>query len=228
MSSQAGVFAMAIVVFGVAFGASAQDARIPYAILYKIQITQKKLEQTHTNLLISVRLQSQSTNVVATNLTAFIEDGTNRSPVKLREHGEFSVPLRDDWLTNDAWLVVNQPKGTMTLNWTIGFDPGAMSNRLRYSELMKQVLEIEPIQAEMSRAFPRAPRLVPSGLVLYFPPKEESKVIILKKDGEQTLKPNARGLIVVPLNPAFMKENPEVWMPVLPGRLNVEFQEIKD
>lgn len=219
---------MAIVVFGVVLGASADNARIPYAILYKIQITQKKLEQTHTNLLISVRLESRLTNVPASDLNAFIEDRTNQIPIKIQSEGLFSVPLREDWLTNDAWLVVNQPKGTMRLNWSMGIDAVATTSRAHYTDIMKQVTELDPIQAEMSRAFPNTPRLAASGLNFFFPQKEESKIVIFTKNGEQTLKPNAQGLVVVPLDPALMKENPEVWMPVLPERVGVAFQKIEN
>lgn len=218
------LFAIAALGIGTEWVDAAENARIPYALLLKIQLTQKKIAAAHSNLLISVRLVPQSSNVSSSSLAAHIEVKTNQIPIKLGPNGEINVPLRHDWLNDDAWLVVNQPKGTMLLDWSIEVVGNFSTNRIRYAEFMKSLIEIDPIQAEMGKAFPNSPRLAIQGLNLYFLKSEDCKVVIRSKNGDQTLKPDPLGLVFVPLNKALLEENPEVWMPILPLKVGAAFK----
>ena len=204
--------------------AQAEDARVPYAFVYKILETQERLSRSYTNLQVVVRMKSSNPAVKIDDLSVVLESKTQKTPVTLGSDGRFTLPIKQDWLLDDAWLVVNQPKGTMLLDWHVGLSGASITNQMHYAELMRPVSDLDPVQAEMVRAFPSAPRLTVDGMKLIFPEGKESLVVIRAKGGERTLKPDEHHIVIIPLETGLMVENPEVWIPILPEKADVEFR----
>ena len=200
------------------------NARVPYEYVYKIQKTKEKLAQTYTNLNVAVRMKSRQPAVKVTDLDVYIETKTGNHPVLLGRNGEFTVPMRPDWVAENAAIVVNQPKGSMALDWNCSLLSDRMTNRMRYQELMRAVANLPAVQAEMARVFPGAPTPPVLGMKLVFPADSDAVVVLRTKNGERILKPGLNHAITIPLEQALLEENPEVWLKVLPEKAEVDYK----
>lgn len=217
-----GALLPALLAGGVAQGQD--NARMPYQFVYKIQKTKERLAQTYTNLDVVVRMKSTNANVKITDLDVYIQTKAGKHPLLLGRDGEFTIPMRPDWVSEDAFIVVNQPRGTMALDWNCALLGAHMTNRIRYQELMRGVKDLPAVQAEMARAFPGAPTPEVVGMKLHFPAGSDPAVVLKTKNGEKTLKPDSNRTLTVPLEPALLEENPEVWLKALPEKAEVDYK----
>ena len=56
-------------------------------------------------------MQSTLPDVKSSDLAVYIESKSGKIPVEVRTAGDFAVPMRDDLLAEDPWLITNQPRG---------------------------------------------------------------------------------------------------------------------
>ena len=78
--------------------AGAEDARLPYSYLYRLQKTQADLAAAYPDLEIFLRLESLSPEVKPGDIHAFINSKSGKIPIRIGQQGGFSVPMRDDLL----------------------------------------------------------------------------------------------------------------------------------
>jgi hypothetical protein len=192
--------------------ASAEDARLPYHEIYRLQKAQMELSRAHTNLALVLQMRSTQTGVKDSDITAFIDAKSGPIPVPIGADGVFSVPVRDDLLAEDPWIKVNQPRGTMALNWHAGLAPSLarqMTNAVHYAPLMRAVRECDDVQESMRQFFPNAPRLTVVGLRLTFRSSAIAPAVTLHtKSGDKRLPANILGELVVPLMTDLVEEDP--------------------
>jgi hypothetical protein len=137
--------------------------------------------------------------------------------VPIRSAGDFTIPMRDDLLAEDPWIITNQRKGTMKLDWQVGVVPGRIEKTLRYARLMGPVRDSEQIQRQMREFFPGSPRLTVTGLKMTFlPDGKNSSAVLHTKGGDRTLKANDQHEVILPLSPDLMDENPEITLSSIP------------
>jgi len=207
---------------------SAENARLPYQHLYRIQTVQAALCQSHTNLLLVLQLRSASTNVKTSDIEAFIDSKSGKIPLPIGPDGEISVPVRDDLLAEDPWLITNQPKGTMQLNWRAGLARSfvrQMTNSIRYAPLMRALRDCEDVQAKMREFFPGSPKLTVAGLKLVFPREAKpASLVIHARSGSQKLETDAAGELFLPIDPALQAEDPLVTLSSSPARVQVMYR----
>ena len=152
--------------------ALSQNARLPYHQIYQAQKAQSDWNQTHTNLLVVLTMQSVNPEIKTTDLAVYIESKSGKIPVEIRPQGDFAIPVTDDLLSEDPWIITNQPKGTMRLNWRLGLLPGRLEKTLHYARLMRPVRDSEEIQAQMRNILPGSPPMMATGLKLKFAPTQ--------------------------------------------------------
>src|SRR5665213_1445844 len=128
------------------FLATAQNARLPYLKIYQVQKTQADLSLQFTNLLVALKMESTVTNVKNADLEVFIDAKAGKIPVKIDPDGSFQIPMREDLLDEDPWILTNQPKGTMKLNWQLGVVVRRMTNTMHYARLMGALKDCEQVQ----------------------------------------------------------------------------------
>jgi hypothetical protein len=192
--------------------ARAEDARLPYHEIYKVQKAQLELSRAHTNLALVLQMRSTQPDVKYSDISASIQAKSGPIPVPIGPDGVFSVPMRDDLLAEDPWIFVNQPRGTMELKWRAGLAPSLarqMTNAAHYGPLMRVVRECDVVQESMRQFFPNAPRLTAVGVRLTFPASAVAPAVILHtKDGERKLPANLIGELVIPLDRDLLEEDP--------------------
>jgi hypothetical protein len=202
--------------------ARADNARLPYHLLYEAQKTRTELNQAHTNLLIVLTVQSTRPGVKTSDLILYIDAKGGPIPIQVGAAGDFVIPLRDDLLEEDPWIVVNQPKGTMKLNWEVGLVPGRLARSLRYARLMRPVAESQVVQEQVRRFSPGSPRLAATGLRMAFAhATTRASVIIHARSGDQKLEANADGEVVIPLTPDLLDEDPEMTLSDSPKAVEI-------
>jgi hypothetical protein len=157
-------------------------------------------------------MRSTRTEVKCSDITAFIDAKSGRIALPIGADGAFSVPMREDLVAEDPWVLVNQPKGTMQLRWNAGLAPSVarqMTNAMRYGSLMRIVRECDDVQDTMRQFFPAAPRLSVAGLRLTFRSSAVApEAIIRSKDGNRRLPADALGELFIPLDSDLMEEDP--------------------
>jgi hypothetical protein len=192
--------------------AAAEDARLPYHELYRLQKAQLDLSRTYTNLALVLQMRSTLPNVKYSDITASIDAKSGAVPVPIGAQGSFSVPVRDDLLAEDPWILVNQPKGSMELSWHAGLAPSVarqLTNAIHYGPLMRAVLECDDVQEAMRQFFPTAPRLTAVGLRLTFRSSTiGASAIIHAKTGDRRLAANTLGELIIPLDGDLLEEDP--------------------
>ncbi|HEV7927583.1 MAG TPA: hypothetical protein VGR14_19685 [Verrucomicrobiae bacterium] len=190
----------------------AENARLPYHELYQLQKAQMALSRAHTNLSLVLQIHSTRPGVESSEITAFIDAKSGKMPVPVGTNGAFSVPVNDDLLAEDPWILVNQPRGTMELDWHAGLAQNLarqMTNAVHYGFLMRAVRECDDVQESMREFFPNSPRLTAVGLRLTFRAESFSPAAIIHgKGGDRRLAANLLGELVIPLDGDLIEEDP--------------------
>ncbi len=202
--------------------ALAEDARLPYHQLYYAQKAQADLNRAHTNLLVVLTLQSTLPGVKTSDLAVSIEARAGKIPVEIGAAGDFTIPLRDDLLAEDPWIIINQPKGTMKLTGQVGVIPGRITRSVHYARLLRPVRDSEEVQEQMRPLFPGSPRLSMTGLKLTFPAAQKRAVAVIHaRGGDRKLEADERGEIILPLAPDLLEEDPEISLSDIPGTVEI-------
>jgi hypothetical protein len=192
--------------------AAAEDARLPYHEIYSLQKVQLDLSRTYTNLALLLQMRSTSPDVKYSEIKASIGSKSGPVPVAIGTDGSFSVPMREDLLAEDPWITVNQPKGTMQLNWHAGLAPSLarqLTNAVHYGFLMRAVRDCDNVQEAMRQFFPTAPRLTAVGLRLTFRSSAiNPAAIIHAKTGDRRLAADTLGELIIPIDADLLDEDP--------------------
>jgi hypothetical protein len=204
---------------------AAEDARLPYHEIYRVQKAQLDLSRIHTNLALVLQMRSRLPNVNYSDIKASIEAKAGAIPVVLGPEGVFSVPVRDDLLAEDPWILVNQPKGSMELNWHAGLAPSVarqMTNGIHYGPLMRAVRECDEVQEAMRQFFPTAPRLTAAGLKLTFRSSAIAPAVIIhSKAGDRRLAADTLGELIIPVDGDLLEEDPVLTLTETPVAVEI-------
>jgi hypothetical protein len=196
----------------------AENARLPYAQLYQMQRVQNELSATYTNLVVNLRMEPASTNVRSGDLDAYIDAKSGRIPIKIGPEGDFIVPMRDDLLAENPWIITNQPRGSMRLNWFVGLVVRPLGVSVRYRALMQVVRDCGDVRERMRQVFPGAPKGTVSGLKLTFsPPGASASAVIHSERADRKMEVDAKGEVVLTFDPDLFEENPLVTFSKEPG-----------
>jgi hypothetical protein len=212
----------ALLLSALAGPALAENARLPYHQLYHAQKAQADLNRTHTNLVVVLTLQSTLPGVKTSDLAVYIEARAGKIPIPIGAVGDFTIPLRDDLLAEDPWIIINQPKGTMKLNWQGGLIPGRITRSFHYAHLMRPVRDYEEVQAQMRRFFPGSPGMIVTGLKLTFSTAQKKAVAVIHaRGGDRKLEADEQGEVILPLAPDLLEEDPEISLSDIPGTVEI-------
>jgi hypothetical protein len=212
-----------------AVSALAEDAKLPYHLLYNAQKTRADLNLAHTNLLIVLTMQSTDAAVKSSDLSVYVDAKAGKIPVQIGAAGDFSVPMQDNLLDEDPWIVVNQPKGTMKLEWQVGLIPGRITNSVQYTKLMKPLRESQDVQLQIRRFFGDGPRRTVTGLKLTFTASQPHPVAVIHaKAGERKLEADGNHEIILPLAADLLNEDPEITLTEIPGAVEIVSHETTD
>src|ERR1035441_4301797 len=110
----------------------------------------------------------------------------------------------------------------MKLNWQVGVIPGRIAKSIHYARLMRPVRECEDVQEQMRRFFPGSPRLTMTGLKLTFPSAQKRAVVLIHtRGGDRKLEADEQGEVLLPLNPDWLEEDPEISLSNIPGAVEI-------
>jgi hypothetical protein len=203
----------------------AENARVPYAQLYQMQRAQSELSAQYTNLLVALRMTSISTNVGPGDLDVFIDAKSGKFPVVIGQNGNFNVPMRDDWLAENPWIITNQPRGSMRIDWFLGLVLRHLTTSVRYQSLMQVVRDCGDVRKRMRQVLPSAPNGTVSGLKLKFSSSAKGAGLVIHRErGDTKMEAGANGEITMILDPALLEENPLVTFSQEPASLELVTQ----
>lgn len=201
---------------------AAEPARLPYELIYQIQKTEASLRLSFTNLYMYLAMRSTLPEVGIRDLVVYIDSKDGRIPVALNPtNGSFSLPMRESLVAEGAWIVANQPKLSMKLEWYVGLKVGQVpTNSMHYGELMRPLKDLEIIRGEMKK-IPGSPDLAIFGLKLMYPAGAEAAVVVHAKSGDRLFKTDQTHSLVIPYEQALLAEDPVVSIPRPPEKVDV-------
>jgi hypothetical protein len=214
-----------VLLFALPLRAENQNARLLYAELYQMQRVQSELSDTYTNLVVVLRMEPAATNVAISNLVVYIDTKSGKLPVKIDSDGDFSVPMSNDLLAENPWIITNQPRGTMKLDWFVGLVVRRLGTVVSYRPLMQVVRDCADVRERMRQVFPGAPKAKVSGLKLVFGSGTNATVTIHSQRGDRKLDSDAKGEVLMPLDPDLFDENPLVMISKEPTVVELISQE---
>jgi hypothetical protein len=211
--------ASAALVLALASSAQAENARLPYAALYHMEKIQQDLSRNYTNLIVVLRMIPTNAAVKPNEVEAYLDSKSGKIPVKIAPGGDFSVPLRDDLVTEETWLITNQPRGSMQLNWGLNLAVDAVANPTSYRRLMKTIQDCSYVEDRMREVLPSASRVNITGLKIIFPASAENpSAVIHAKSGDEKISANADHALVIPMKSTWLEEDPQVTFSTTPDR----------
>lgn len=212
--------------------AAGENAQLPYHYLYRIEKLQAELSQAHTNLQINLQLQSTLPGVQSTNIEVYLDRKSGKAPIHLGPEGDIAVPVREDLLAEDPWLITNQPKGTMQLNCQAGLSRSfvrQITNSIHYAPIMRAARDCEDVQAKLREYFPGWPKLMAAALKLTFAPENKPAAVIIRgKSGERKLEADAAGEVLLPLDPDLLEEDPVLKLSAPLVKVQVLYRKVGD
>ena len=144
-----------------------------------MQRVQSELSDTYTNLVVVLRMEPAATNIATTNVILYIDAKAGKIPVKIESDGAFTVPMNNDLLAENPWLITNQPRGSMKLDWFMGLVVRRLGTVQSYRPLMQVVRDCADVRERMRQVFPGAPKAKVAGLKLIFSPPGASATLTL-------------------------------------------------
>jgi hypothetical protein len=205
----------------------AQNARLLYSELYQMQRVQSELSGTYTNLVVVLRMEPASTNITTADLAVYIDAKSGKIPVKIGPEGGFSVPMSADMLAENPWLVTNQPRGSMKLDWFMGLIMRHLGTTIAYRPLMQVVRDCGDVRERMRQVFPGGPKAKVAGLKLTFGPAGTSGTVVIHRErGERKLEADAKGEVTLLLDPDLFEENPLVTISKEPAAVELVSQAV--
>jgi hypothetical protein len=191
--------------------ARAENARLPYSLVCGMEKVQAELALSHTNLIVLLRMMPTNAAVKPGNVHAFIDSKSGHIPVAIDDQGDFKVPLRDDLITEDPWIITDQPKGTMKIDWGIALVAAQVSNPIRYRLLMQPIKDRAYVETRMREVFPAVSTIKVTGMKIAFPSSATAPYgLVAAKDGSQKFSANTAREVFIPLNEKWLDEDPEV------------------
>jgi hypothetical protein len=202
---------------------AADQARLPYALIYQIQQKEASLALTYTNLQVFLRMKSSLPEVKVADLKVYIDSKDGPIPVALDPNGKFSVPMRDSLLAENPMILVNQPKGTMEFGWYVGLLVSETpTNGIRYSAMMRPLKDLEAIRSQM---IPGISALSIHGLKLIYPRDKDGTIVIHAKAGDRTFKTDSAHELVIPWEQPLLEEDPPISLSSPPDKVDVANEE---
>jgi len=199
--------------------ARAENARLPYGPLYRMEKIQMELSHAYTNLVVILRISSTNAGLKPDHLVVYIDSKSGHIPVKVAADGDFTVPLRDDLLAEQPWLVTDQPKGSMRLDWGLALAVERVSSPIRYRRLMMPVKDCEYVEERMREVLPSTSKINITGLKIIFSPDvANAYAVVHAKSGDRKMQANAANEVMIPLDKPLLDEDPEVTFSAPPDK----------
>jgi hypothetical protein len=200
--------------------AAADQAKLPYEMIYQIQEKAASVAQTYTNLHIFLRVRSTLPDVKNSDLHLYIDAKTGPILVTLDSDGRFILPMLPRLLEEKPPIVVNQPKGTMEFGWFVGLLLDHVpTNGIRYNDALQPLKDVEVIRGQM---LPGSSTFSIRGLKFIYPADSPAAAVTIRaKSGDRVFKTDATHTLVIPWEPALQQENPILAIPVPPEKIDV-------
>jgi hypothetical protein len=134
--------------------------------------------------------------------------------------------MSNELLAENPWLITNQPRGSMKLDWFMGLVVRRLGTVLSYRPLMQVVRDCADVRERMRQVFPGAPKAKVAGLKLIFsPPGTSATLTIHSQRGDRKLETDPKGELAMMLDPDLFEENPLVMISKEPAVVELISQE---
>jgi len=212
-----------------------EQAKLPYAAVYQAVTMQFDEIKSMTNRQARFAMSSSLPGVRPQDIKLYIDAKTGHIPLELNSDGTFSLPLRDDLMKENPFIVANQPKGSMkleadvTLRGKIDSEGQilAQQHKARYRYLFSTESIVDKAYEHAAKALPEY-QVEREETISYFEfkptPPTNAPALIHSAGGEIRIQPDQDGIIRIQYDRKLAEENPWVTFPS-DGKYKMETKE---
>jgi hypothetical protein len=209
----------------------AERAKLPYSALCNIAGVNLQLQGlgSVTNQERRMWVRSDLPGVKPGDIELYINSTNGRIPLNVAPDSTIKLPVRDDLLKEDPFVVANQPKGTLKLESTVsvtsvgsgGTDAFPIVRdgdrvKARYSQFFKTLAAVPDSARLTVKGEPEALPDVPIGKEVRLSAKgcePGASLIIHSKAGDRAIAADPQGAFVITWDPDLYREDPWVSFP---------------
>lgn len=161
-----------------------------------------------------LHLFSSNPDVKTSDITLQLVSKTETLPIYLDECGYIDLPIRNDLVGQGAFIVSNQPKGTMVLRGEVCSQIPLQNRGIKYNNLISSVITANAVK-EIAQNIPEVTSVkYLKTLHLSIDQEGNEPVVIRLRDKETiTLNPDKFGNVLIPIEDYLIEQNPVVEFP---------------
>lgn len=202
---------------------AAEQGSMPYKNINRmLTIIDQYAQSPYTGLIASVK--PEKANIKFADISLSIEHlGKEIRQITVKPNGSVEFPLIPEQQGEEATLIINQPKGSVSLAFTAGIKP-LTETTVEYHELFGVLKDLETVASELI-GIPSW--LIPSIDELEFSFASNASLAILttgkgqQEKVTQNLKTNSDNKIVLKLDEALFNATPLVQFSSLPTKITI-------
>jgi len=201
-----------------------EQAKLPYATVFNAVTMDFKEIESMTNREARFVISSHLPNVKTKDIKLYINSQKGKIPLQLNADGSFSLPIRDDLMKENPFIVFNQPKGTLSLEGTISLkgelDPEKQvlseQHKARYAYLFSIEGIMDQVHSHVAESLKQyeSKREETISWVEFKPTSlNNAPALIHSAGGDIKVNPDQDGVIRIKYDAKLAKENPWVTFP---------------
>jgi hypothetical protein len=187
-------------------------AKLPYDYLFQLQETlSQKLPK---DLPFYLRIFSSNPEVKSSDITLRLVSKNETVEIALDQWGYIDLPIRRDLVGEGAFVISNQPKGTMLLQGVTRSQIPLQNRSIRYKALLSPVIAAKSAKGIGQSISEIKSAKYRNSLHLIID-QEGSEPVIIRLGNEKTVKltPDEFGNVLIPLEDNLLQKNPIVEFP---------------
>jgi hypothetical protein len=192
--------------------ANEEFAKLPYDRLLQIQDT--ILKNLPSGQPFFMHIFSSNPQVKNSDISLHLVSANEKIEIPLDKRGFIELPIRRDLVGQGAYIVSNQPKGTMVLRGESRSDVPLKSRKIDYKELISPVIAANSV-SQIAKEIPEitSARYINS-INLFVDQDGNAPVIIRPKGGKEIqIFPDKFGNVLIPIEEELQLKNPIVEFP---------------
>jgi hypothetical protein len=187
-------------------------AKLPYDSL--LQLQEKVSEGLSPKQKFFLHIVSDDTQIKPSDIFLELISNEEKIEIKIDHRGFFDLPIRKDLVGKEAFVVSNQPKGSLLLQVEISSQVQLQNKQILYSDLMSPITTVNLVNKTAQDHSAISPERYLKSLHLQIDQETSAPVIIRFGSNQITkLSTDKDGVVLIPYKENWLSKNPVVEFP---------------
>lgn len=198
--------------FLVSYAFCTETAKLPYDTLFKLHETMR--ETLPKELPFNIRIYSYDPNVKIEDISIQLISNEKQITIPVSQSGIITLPIRKDLVGKGAYVVTNQPKGSMALQGEFIKQIPLKNKSIRYRDLISPLVAVNSSKKIVENVSEITGKKYMKSLNLFLE-QEDRKPIIIRIESPTPVEifPDQDGNVTIPFGSDLLQQNPIVEFP---------------